>query len=154
MKQDLINCPITSTPFFSLDGIKSYCKLVNIYDGDTITCILPIFDTFYKFIVRLNGIDTAEIKTKNEDIKHMALEAKNRVIQLTTNKSFDTNNQLKEYLENNPIILWIHCHKFDKYGRVLSDVFINPNDKLSISEILLNEKLAVSYDGKTKTLLY
>lgn len=150
---ELIKCKCSITPFFSLDGKETFCKLVDIYDGDTMTCIIPLFNSFYKFQIRLNGIDTAELKSKNLNSKHMAIDAKTRVVELTSNNSFDsTKINFKEYLENNPIILWIKCYKFDKYGRLLADVFLNKDDNISISQILLNEHLAVAYDGKTKTL--
>lgn len=154
MDNKLKNCEISSVPFFSLDGIQTYCRLIDVYDGDTITCIIPLFDNLYKFSIRLNGIDTPELKTKIENVKNSALDAKHRVISLTTNKVFDSNLELKEYLENNPIILWIHCYKSDKYGRILANVYINRNDNLHISNILINENLAVPYDGKTKTLIH
>lgn len=146
MSLDSLNCSII--PFFSLNGIKTNCRLVDVYDGDTITCIIPIFSSYYKFQLRLNGIDTPELKSKNESIKHQAFNAKNRIIELTTGKNDITN--LKEYLENNPVILWIHCYKFDKYGRVLSDIFLNDQNTISLSNILLKEHLALPYDGKSK----
>lgn len=154
MDNKLKNCETSTIPFFSLDGIKTYCRLIDVYDGDTMTCIIPLFDNLYKFSIRLIGIDTAEIKTKNDQVKLSALDAKNRVISLTTNKIFDHNDQFKEYLKNNPIILWIHCYKFDKYGRLLAEVYLNKNDELHISSILIQENLAVPYDGKTKILIH
>lgn len=146
----LLQCQCSSTPFFSLNNKETYCKLVDIYDGDTITCILPLFDSYYKFKIRLNGIDTAEIKSKNIILKNLAIDAKKRLVQLTTKQSFCDN--IEDYLENTPVILWLKCYKFDKYGRLLGDLFINKNDNESISQILIREKLAVPYDGKTKTL--
>jgi endonuclease YncB( thermonuclease family) len=49
-------------------------------------------------------------------------------------------------------IVFIKCYEFDKYGRLLADVYINYNDinSKSISEILLNENLAYKYDGGKK----
>ena len=54
-------------------------KVIKVYDGDTITIAnkLPIKDSpMYRFSVRLNGIDTPEIKSKHETEKKLAKEAK------------------------------------------------------------------------------
>ena len=46
--------------------------------------------------------------------------------------------------------MWIECVDFDKYGRLLTNVFLNKEDDKSISDILLEEKLAYKYNGDTK----
>ena len=45
----------------------TYCKVIKVYDGDTITIAtrLPGNTCVYRFSVRLDGIDTPEIKSKN-----------------------------------------------------------------------------------------
>ena len=53
-------------PFFSLNGYKTWAKCVKIYDGDTATFAFYYNKTYYKFRVRLAGIDTAEIKSKDQ----------------------------------------------------------------------------------------
>ena len=47
-----------TTKTFSLKNTECYARVVQIYDGDTITAVIPLFDNFYKFSIRLNGIDT------------------------------------------------------------------------------------------------
>ena len=90
--------------------------------------------------VRVKGIDAPEIRTKGPCEKEMAKRA----------KAFT-----KEFLKSGPIILR-NCEK-DKYFRLLCDVSVrNPNNpakkaEKSLSETLLAQKLAVSYDGGTKT---
>ena len=48
-------------------------RVIKVYDGDTITIASKVpglkNSPIYKFSVRLNGIDTPEIKGKNEDEK-------------------------------------------------------------------------------------
>ena len=58
-----------TTPHFSLNGQKLWGRVVSLYDGDTLTIALNVFDAIYKFSVRMNGIDTCEIKSKNDSIK-------------------------------------------------------------------------------------
>ena len=56
--------------------------IVKVYDGDTITLAtrLPIVpldkQPIYRFSVRLNGIDTPEIKGKDHDEKTVAVRAR------------------------------------------------------------------------------
>ena len=44
-------------------------------------------------------------------------------------------------------IVTIKCGKFDKYGRLLIDIYYK---KQHINQWLIDEKYAFAYDGKTK----
>lgn len=138
MKMDirtkLSTCNIEDIDYISLFGIATYARLIDVYDGDTITCIIPFLDKLYKFKVRINGIDTCEIRNKNLEEKYKAIQAKNRVV---------------EILSGNEGIIWLECHHFDKYGRLLADVYNETKEKC-VSKILLDEKLANPYSGGTK----
>ena len=63
--------------------------VVKVYDGDTITIIskLPYEESsFYKFSVRLNGIDCPEIKGETLQEKQCAQLAKDELSKLILNK--------------------------------------------------------------------
>ena len=110
--------------------------IISVYDGDTITVACNFhWDkyTAYKFNIRLAGIDTPEIKTKNKEEKKIAILAKNYLEKLILNK--------KILLKN---------IKYDKYGRILANISL-PNEE-DISSILLKKKFAVKYDGGTKNV--
>lgn len=116
-------------------------SLASVYDGDTfkvyLACRYPLFCK--KMSVRINGIDCPELKTKDPCEKQAALKAK-----LFT----------KAFLKSGPVILR-NCQK-DKYFRLLCDVSVRePSDSArkrekSLSQALLDEKLAVPYSGGTK----
>ena len=111
-------------------------KLVSVYDGDTFKVNLPCKkEVFCKGIsVRVKGIDTPEIKTKNPREKEKALAAKSFTQQL---------------LSDGKIILK-NCTR-DKYFRLLCDVFIiKAKEEINLAKELLSSSLAVKYDGKTK----
>jgi endonuclease YncB( thermonuclease family) len=110
----------------------SKCKVVKVYDGDTITVAsyLKGVPTCYRFSVRLRGIDSPEIRTKNEDEKKAAIISRDKLSEKILNK-----------------IVYLKDIGTEKYGRVLADVFYN-NEK--INDWLLNNKLAVKYDGGKK----
>ena len=148
-----------STPYFSLQDVNTYGRLVDIYDGDTVKVILPVMDRYFKFDVRLNGIDTCEIKSHNIENKNKALKARNRICEMIeelwgnyVNSKLETQKEIKDYLKTITCIVFVKCYRFDKYGRLLADVYIDYNsiNCKSISEILLSEGLAYEYDGGTK----
>jgi len=107
--------------------------VIKVYDGDTITIAskMPYENSpLFRFNVRLNGIDTPEIKSKNENEKILAKKARDSLSQLIMHKNITLQNV-----------------KNEKYGRILADVFIND---INLNELLIKERYAVKYDGGTK----
>ena len=139
-----------STPELSVNGLKSYGRLIDIYDGDTIKVILPTFNSYYKFTIRLNGIDTCEIRSKDKVLQDNALKARDRLFELLTNHKINTKNDIKKLLESDVHLVWVECCNKDKYGRILANIFKDKDTTKYVSEILLEEKLAYKYEGKTK----
>tara|TARA_E500000178_G_C16993941_1_gene742207 strand:- start:1440 stop:1868 length:429 start_codon:yes stop_codon:yes gene_type:complete len=109
------------------------CKVIKVYDGDTITVatFLNNDKQCYRFSVRLNGIDSPEIKSKNENEKKAA--------QLSRDK-------LSEQILNKIIVL--KNISIEKYGRLLADVLYN---NTNMNKWMLDNKYAISYDGGKKT---
>jgi len=108
-------------------------KVVKVYDGDTITIAskLPSEDfPIYRFSVRLNGIDSAEIKGKTKNEKEIAIKARDALHELIFGKIVHLKNISTE-----------------KYGRILADVYL---DELDINKWMLDNNYAVPYDGGTK----
>ena len=158
----------SNTKPFSLKGIECFARVVHIHDGDTLTAIIPLLNDFYKFSIRLAGIDTCEIKSPNEKNQTLALKARDRLIDLikTTNKETKEEDEdekqqhekeeeeeeedIKPYLLQHIELVFLSCQDFDKYGRVLAHVKKNKDDSQTFSEILIQEKLAYPYDGKKK----
>ena len=119
-------------------------KCVSVYDGDTITilfkltCDITKNQIIYRHNVRLNGLDCPEMKDKKTDRKtlrepekEIAIMAKKRVEGLILGKVIKIKNIVPHEL----------------YGRILADVFV---DDIWVNKILLDERLAIPYDGKTK----
>ena len=142
----------TNTPLFSFNGVNGLSRVVDITDGDTIKAIINFKDEYYKIIVRLNNIDTCETKSKSEENKILGINAKKRLYNLITNKTIESNDKkiIKKELNENCYLIYLKCYEFDKYGRVLGDIYKNDGDDVSYSSILINEKLAYIYGGKTK----
>lgn len=151
----------SNTPFFSLAGKTLVGRVVGVYDGDTLTVVTSIFNEFFKFQVRLKGIDTCEMKSKNEKAKELAHKARTRVIDKLLEpyglrQSEEEGD--KHFFDKHVVIVQIECSEFDKYGRVLADIFPVVSQlpdtvqfsKESLAVTLINDGLAYSYEGKTK----
>ena len=107
--------------------------VIKVYDGDTITIAskLPYYESaLYRFSVRLNGSDCPEMKSYDENERKCANIAKQVVTDLVFNKA----------------IILKNC-QMEKYGRILADVYVGG---LHVNQHLIEKRLAVAYDGKTK----
>lgn len=145
------------TSRFTLCGQKMYGRLVDIIDGDSLSIVLYIYDQYYKFNTRLNGIDTSEIHSKNDQLKQIALNTRNELLKLMTGLEIDkilTKHEMQIILEENIIIVWVECLDFDKYGRLLAEVYCyNERDNqynINLSKYLLDHHLAYEYNGGSK----
>lgn len=108
-------------------------QFVKNYDGDTITVNIPNLHPLIgsKIGIRLNGIDTPELKGKCPKEKELAKECKEVVYNLLKDA---------EHID-------LHNIQRCKYFRIVADVFADGKD---ISKILLDKGLAVEYNGGTK----
>jgi endonuclease YncB( thermonuclease family) len=117
------------------DNVYSFkhVKYIKNYDGDTITVDLPGHHPLFgkNISIRVAGIDTPEIKGKTECEKDKAKQARDLV---------------KKYLKSSKITLK-NCIR-GKYFRIVADVYVN---KELLSKKLIDAKLAIPYDGGTKT---
>jgi micrococcal nuclease len=112
-------------------------NIVKIYDGDTFFCNIPnVPDLFGKNIgVRIAGIDTPELRSKNIKETILAVKAKSYLYGLIANAN----------------IIELKNTRRDKYFRILADVYV---DGKNVSEIMIKEKLAYAYFGGKKKLGY
>lgn len=108
-------------------------RVIKVYDGDTITiaAFLPYRESpLYRFSVRLNGIDTPEMRTNDPNEKKVAYEAQQALEKLVLGK-----------------IVSLMDTGCDKYGRILATVYL---DDLNLCQWMLDNHFAVPYDGGTK----
>ena len=125
------------------DDIK-LAKCVHVYDGDTIQVVFPVQGILYRWSCRLSGVDTPEIRTKNINEKKYG---------------YYVRDVLRSKILNKMII--IHCGEFDKYGRLLGNIYIKEeyegqsgggvdNKCNSINQWLIDNDYAFQYDGGSK----
>lgn len=142
------------TPRFTLNNLKTYGRLVDIIDGDSLSIVLPIYDNYFKFNVRLDGIDTSELHSNNDNVRHFAENAKNQLVKLIVGEDSLTKHEIRKVLEDKLIVVWLECLEFDKYGRLLANVYSFNKDTneydISLSQYLLDNKYAYRYNGGKK----
>ena len=128
------NIPQNETPDY-FDDIQPFVPPINeghvikVYDGDTITIVskLPYSGSpKYKFSVRLAGIDSAEMSSKNANEKAKAIEARDALSSKIMGKQVTLTNV-----------------KTEKYGRILADVHL---DGAHLNEWMIKNGFAVPYD--------
>ena len=104
------------------------------YDGDTITFNLPGLHPIIgeKISIRVNGIDTPEIKGKCEKEKYDAQQAKEMVADILKDAEQITLKNMER----------------GKYFRIAADVIV---DGENLADVLVEAGMAVRYDGGKKT---
>ena len=115
-------------------GTVIVSKVISVYDGDTfrvdIDSLPPIVGK--NIPIRLNGVDTPEIRGKCEYEKDLALEARDFVRNKLANAKEIKLTKLQR----------------GKYFRVVADVYV---DGVSLEQELLENKLAYKYTGGKKS---
>lgn len=108
-------------------------EYVSNYDGDTVTVNIPGVLPFFGegAVIRIGGIDTPEMKGGGVCEKRVAIEAKQLVAQKLAGAA---DIQLQKIEKG-------------KYFRVVGELLA---DGQSIRELLIDNRLAVPYDGGTK----
>jgi len=111
-------------------GTVTVSKVISVYDGDTfrvdINSLPPIVGK--NIPIRVNGVDTPEIRGKCQYEKNLALEARDFV---------------RDKLSNAEEIKLTNLQR-GKYFRVVANVLV---DGVSLERELLDNKLAYRYDG-------
>lgn len=146
---------------FSLNGKNMWGKVVYVYDGDTIHIVFNINNQLVKFNCRLSGIDCPEIVPKNipdEKLRKQeiesAIKSRNYLINQVTNipieKELMNKNEVKTLCSMSTKLIWVNPYNFDKYGRLLVQIYNDPHSIKSINQDMIDKKYAYEYDGGTK----
>ena len=137
---ELESCSIENTPKFSFQtNGKVPCKVLNVYDGDTIDIAMKHDGNVSAFKVRLAGIDTPELKpgkdvANRQNIIESGISAKDFLQNMVFNK-----------------ILPIEIIGQEKYGRLLGKLYIDRGTNVSVNDILVLSGHAKVYDGGKKS---
>lgn len=105
----------TKAPVFSLEGKTFFARCVKVYDGDTITVIFKYSENYYKWRIRLLRINAPELRKQTKQ--------KGKIVR----------DKLRDLVLDK--IVKVECGKFDAFGRILGEVYL---DDLNISSELLS----------------
>jgi endonuclease YncB( thermonuclease family) len=114
-------------------GCAIVAEVTSIYDGDTFRCNIAGYPAIIgeRVPVRINGIDTPELKDNRKPIKQLARLAKQHTVQrLREGRKIELRNM-----------------KRGKYFRIVADVFV---DGRNLGQELVQKGLAKPYDGGKK----
>ena len=145
---------------FNLENIIGNFYVESVYDGDTITIIIPVKSHIYNMIsqdhiddksdnnksnivyfnsikIRLLGIDTPEIKPSKD--------LPNRDEHIIKAK------EAKEFLSSNILgkVIRVELLYNDKYGRPLAKIY---NDNICLNDLMVEKGYAKNYNGGTKDI--
>jgi len=131
---------IKDIQYFSFKGKTFYAMHCNIYDGDTFSVLFDYNGELIKYKCRCMGYDSPEMKPSlsNENRIHekeLAHKAKDRLEELLN--------------KHHTKLIKIECLDFDKYGRLLVNVW-NMVDIKMINDIMIEEGHGKPYLGGTK----
>ena len=131
--ETLLKCE--DAPLFSLNYQTHLAKVLSIYDGDTITAVFFIKGDLRKYKIRINGIDTAEMKDSDPQVSELA------------------HHTVEAILPIKGKIVKAELGNFDKYGRVLSKISVaTAEGDIDLTKWMIEKGIAKAYDGKTKNV--
>lgn len=143
----------------AFNNYNIHARLLSVYDADTITAVFPFPNTsnYYKYNVRLIGIDSPEMKSKDVKLRTKAEQARTLLLKYLNPNEAETSKYFskkkkehQQYLDENILNIRLECQSLDKYGRILAKVYNTHNNTITASEYLANQHVVYKYDGGTK----
>lgn len=120
---------------YSFSGTKIKAKVLDVYDGDSVTVASPFFSSNrnvpFMIKCRLYDIDTPEIRTRNQEEKEAGKAARDELRRLILDQ-----------------VVWVTCGPFDKFGRML--VAIETLNGIDINSYMIEKGHALQYSGGTR----
>lgn len=162
MQEEYLSRTYENTAPSLVDGRRLFGRLVDVYDADTLTCVVEVSKgTFQRTTVRLLGIDVCEMTSKLPKALAVATKARDTVVTHLTNDAVHPDGadraSVRGMLQSDVYIVGLaFANRPDKYGRLLAIVHrIDPATltwEKSAAHLLLERALAIPYDGLEKRM--
>ncbi len=121
-----------------LKNIRTIVKVVDVYDGDTFTVLIPFGGEFLKLKIRLLGIDTPELNPRGKGTTETITEKEAAKVVRDNVKELILGKQMN-----------VKLTKWDKYGgRVNGELYISGD--YTLSDHLYIKGYAKKYNGGKK----
>lgn len=125
-----------------------YAKVVDVYDGDTITIIIMYGDAPMKLKVRLQGVDAPELVVKREKGRVYTPEEES-LMELEMKAGAHVRDKVKKLIDQKEVI--VKLIKCDKYGgRQVGTVYLKPQSYETLTEYLLSKRYGKPYQAQKK----
>lgn len=125
-----------------------YAKVVDVYDGDTITIIIMYGDAPMKLKVRLQGVDAPELVVKRQQGRVYSAE-EDELITLEMRAGAHVRDKVKKLIDQKEVI--VKLIKCDKYGgRQVGAVYLKPQSYETLTEYLLSKRYGKPYQAQKK----
>jgi micrococcal nuclease len=127
---DIKKCTLENTQRIEIQNVEVIAKVLDVYDGDTITVAADFFNCgiFFQHKVRFLGMNAPEIRTTRKKEKEYGMIAR---------------DYLRGLIDGHYVTLVIKDNR-DKYGRTSAIVIFN---KLNICDHMIEAGHARSYTG-------
>jgi endonuclease YncB( thermonuclease family) len=136
---------IPSTPY---KNKMIYAKVVDVYDGDTITIIIMYGDAPMKLKVRVQGVDAPELVVKREKGRVYSAQDE-ELIDLEQRAGAHVRDKVKRMIDGKEII--VKLLRCDKYGgRQVGAVYLKPQTYETLTEYLLSKRYGKPYQAQKK----
>ncbi len=137
---ELEQATLVNTPKFTLEtyGKRVPVRVIDVYDGDTLVVAMEVGGKISAFRVRLAHLDTPELKP--------AMDVPDRAKIIVRAKA------AQEYLASLILghIAWLEILGFEKYGRLLANIYTTETGGISLNEQMVTTGHGVVYEGGTK----
>ena len=147
VKKKLTRCNKYNTPLYQFNNKKFYCKVVDVYDGDTITIVTNLNNKFYKYKVRMYGYDSPELKPRKN------IPNRDEII----TKAKEARTTLRNLILDKIVVIEIGDTTWDKYGRLIGTIYMKINNGLTmksyntnINKFMIDNNYGYEYFGGTK----
>ena len=111
--------------YFNFRGITTDARVIDVYDGDTIKILFDFEGEITKERVRLWGINSPELDSKDINVKNRAIQARDYLRSIILEKEIQ-----------------ITFFKRDSFGRMLADIYI---DNLYVNDDMVKKGHAVEF---------
>ena len=153
----LLQSSSVKTKPFDLNGRTLCARLIRCHDADTIVVTIVVNPgDVHKISCRLLGFDAPEMATKNLDEKKKSIAIRKVLLRLLAPEIFDDESDwavekdITTQLDKNMVLLHVKLQEPDKYGRTLSTIYRNADDKESLNDIMIKTTKVDQYGGGHK----
>ena len=134
-KHQLNKCTPENTPKYEFKNVTKLCRVISVYDGDTITIAIRLEKTIYQAKVRMFGYDSPEMKPLKKIENRLDIIKDAKIAQ----------RALADKILGK--IVSAELLGFDKYGRLLANIhYANEN----LNKYMVDNEYGYPYFGGTK----